>query len=90
MKWPPLIVWVLVSGMLFLTACADSIPDPDTQYGFLSGLIHGFILPFSFVVSIFDNDVAIYGIPNTGVWYDLEFLLGAGAILGGGGRGSKR
>ncbi len=80
---------VLLSAVFFLTACANSYPDPGTQYGFLSGLLHGFILPFSFIISIFDSDVAIYGLPNTGVWYDLGFVLGAGAILGGGGRSSK-
>ncbi|MCC6279862.1 MAG: hypothetical protein IT262_04630 [Saprospiraceae bacterium] len=55
------------------------------QYGFFSGLLHGFITPISFIVSLLDDNVAIYAVNNSGGWYDLGFLLGSGGwgILAG-------
>ncbi len=55
------------------------------QYGFLFGLLHGFITPISFIASLLDDNVAIYAVNNSGGWYDLGFLLGSGGwgILAG-------
>ena len=53
------------------------------------GLWHGFICLFTFVISVFRDDVAMYQVHNSGVWYDLGFLLGASASLGGSGRASS-
>ena len=53
------------------------------------GLLHGFIALFSFVASWF-TDVRIYAVPNSGVWYDLGYLLGVSAFFGGSGASSRR
>jgi len=78
---------VLLAAAL-LPACATQSPaiavDPP---GFLLGLLHGFIILFSFVASLF-TDYRIYAVPNSGIWYDLGFLLGAMSFLGGGGAGA--
>jgi hypothetical protein len=70
---------VLVFG---LASCADVEPVREClqgkQYGFLYGLLHGFITPVSFIGSLFDDNVAIYAVNNNGGWYDLGFLLGSG------------
>jgi len=67
---------------LFLFSCADTVPVDKCvtgkQFGFIYGLLHGFITPFSIVVSFFDDDVTIYAVNNTGWWYNLGFLLGSG------------
>jgi len=47
------------------------------RYGFIYGLLHGFITPVSFVVGLFQDDVAIYAVNNSGGWYDFGFLLGS-------------
>jgi hypothetical protein len=75
---------------LALTACATQ-PHPHEAGlpGFLPGLIHGFLMPFSFVCSFF-MDVRIYAYPNGGMWYDFGYLIGAALILGGGGASSRR
>jgi len=52
--------------------------------GFLFGVLHGFLILFSFIGSIF-TDVRIYAFPNSGGWYDFGYLLGASMFLGGGG-----
>ena len=82
-RLPLLIVFVL--GMILFSACAtqsfENIADPP---GFLKGLLHGFILLFSFIVSLF-TDYEIYAFPNAGGWYDFGFLLGIMIFFGGGG-----
>lgn len=51
--------------------------------GFWLGLLHGLIAPISLIGSFF-ADHRIYAFPNSGVLYDLGFLLGLSAWGGGG------
>ncbi len=48
------------------------------------GLWHGFILPFSFVFSLFLDNVHVYEVHNGGHLYDLGFVIGAFVIFSGG------
>ncbi|ACZ30148.1 hypothetical protein Xcel_1117 [Xylanimonas cellulosilytica DSM 15894] len=89
---------VVVAGGLLLAACAAganpsqgvAMGDTDPAVGFWYGLWHGLIIPVTFVVSLFNDNVSIYEVHNTGNWYDLGFLLGIACVLGGGGAGSRR
>lgn len=75
---------------LFLTSCAThSLTEVVDPPGFLKGLLHGFILLFSFIGSLF-TDYEIYAIPNSGGWYDFGFVLGVMFFFGGGGAGAKK
>jgi hypothetical protein len=58
------------------SGCAHQ-PKPvlDDAPGFLLGLWHGWIAPWSLIASLV-TDVRVYAFPNTGVWYDAGFLLG--------------
>lgn len=85
-----LLLLSFLSLLVFAVAsCADVEPVQEClkgeQYGFLFGLLHGFITPISFIVSLFDDNVAIYAVNNSGGWYDFGFLLGSGGwgILAG-------
>jgi hypothetical protein len=80
----------LGGAALLLAACATQ-PPPEVASppGFLSGLLHGFLILFSFIASLF-TDYRIYAYPNSGGWYDFGYLLGAMAFLGGSGAGAKR
>ena len=60
-------------------------PTPPAP-GFWLGLVQGFVAPFALIVNLF-TDVRIYAFPNAGGWYDLGYLLGVAAVLGGGGSG---
>jgi len=76
-----------VAIILLLSACASQIDagvatDAGSP-GFLWGLWHGFIFPFSWIGSLFDPDIAVYAVPNNGGWYDFGFFLGV-TVLGGG------
>lgn len=84
---------VAVLGLL-LSSCAAG-PNPaagtgEDPAGFLLGLWQGIILPVTFVISLFTDDVSIYEVVNNGNWYDFGFLLGVLISLGGGGAGAGR
>ena len=72
-----------------LASCATQPhPNGGDAPGFFLGLLHGFIIFFSFIGGLF-TDYRIYAFPNSGVWYDFGFLLGAGTALGGSGAASR-
>jgi hypothetical protein len=85
------IVWMGVG--LLLSGCAGRNPltgvaEGDNLAGFWWGLVQGMICPIAFVVSLFNPDVSIYEVHNSGAWYNAGFIIGAGAwgILSRGGR----
>ena len=75
--------------ILIVSSCAHQ-PEPSVYDlpGFLYGLLHGFLIFFSFIGSLF-TDVRIYAFPNSGGWYDFGYLLGASMFLGGGGASAR-
>lgn len=52
--------------------------------GFWLGLWHGVIAWVTFIVSLFDPQVSVYEVHNSGWPYNLGFVIGAGAFHGGG------
>ncbi len=79
-----------VATLIFISSCAtqslEQVLDPP---GFFKGLLHGFIVLFSFIASLF-TEYKIYAFPNAGGWYDFGFLLGVMLFFGGGGASSRR
>ena len=85
--------YTLLVALLF-TGCADVSPHVEdcitsSPYGFWGGLWHGMIIPFSWIGSLFSDDIAIYAYNNNGGWYDFGFILGLGALGGGSSKASK-
>lgn len=85
----------LVMLALLLASCAPganpavgTAGDAGVVAGFWQGLWHGIIAPVTFVISLFTENVSLYEVHNSGGWYDLGFVLGAGILFGGGGAGS--
>ena len=84
--WPFVI---LAAFALVFGSCTASQPhpgmvtSPEPIPGFWKGFWHGFIAPISFLVSLFSDEVRVYGFPNSGRWYDLGFMLGIGGFSGG-------
>ena len=72
---------------LLVSACAAQvdagISSGEDVPGFWWGLWHGFVFPWAWIGSLFDADIAVYAVPNTGGWYDFGFFLGI-TVLGGG------
>jgi len=88
-----LLFFVLIA-VLVVAGCAD-VTNIDAcrnaePYGFLGGLWHGIIAPFSFFGSLFSDKIAMYAVNNNGGWYDFGFVIGAGILFGGGSRAAKR
>lgn len=83
---------IVLTACLVLAACASAPPPPTAgsdPAGFLEGLWHGLILPIAFICSLFDDGIGIYETVNSGGWYDLGFLIGASAVLGGSGSAAR-
>jgi hypothetical protein len=81
-----------VAALLLLGACAAGANAEATPNGagFWLGLWHGIIVPVTFVISLFTDDVNIYEVDNNGNWYDFGFVLGLLMSFGGPAGGSAR
>jgi hypothetical protein len=73
-----------LAALLLLTACATAPLAIEGSRGLFWGLLDGAVAPIAFVVSWFSDSVGIYGVPNSGGWYDFGFLLGLMCWAGGG------
>ena len=82
---------LLAIPLALLTACAvqSNAVVQSGAPGFWLGVWHGFIFPFAFIVSLFNNEIAVYAVPNNGTWYNFGYFVGV-VFLGVGARSSKR
>jgi hypothetical protein len=85
----------LILVLIAMAGCApgpnrlsDAAGEKESAAGFWKGLWHGFIVLFTFIVSLFSDSVRIYEVNNTGGWYDFGFLLGVMIFFGGSGSGA--
>lgn len=88
---------LLLFVVLLLAGCApgpnklEKTPDEKGRVaGFWKGLWHGLISPITFIISLFNRNVRIYEVHNSGNWYNFGFVLGAGLFLQGGILGSRK
>jgi hypothetical protein len=89
------IVVTLALALVMLAGCApgpNELAGANTakSAGFWLGLWHGIIAPVTFIISLFNRNVQMYEVHNTGNWYNLGFLLGMSIIFGGGGASARR
>jgi len=76
------IVLSFILATFILTSCmpgsgANNIDEPA---GFFMGIWHGWIAPISLIMGLFNPEIRIYEIQNTGWWYDFGFYM---AIISG-------
>jgi hypothetical protein len=87
-----LVLAAVVGATLFLSSCAAGAnPEAGTGQdpaGFWLGLWHGFIVLFTFIISLFSDNVNVYEVANNGNWYDFGFVLGIMIFFGGSGGGA--
>ena len=78
--------------LLLLGACAAgaNAEVSSSGAGFWLGLWQGMIVPVTFVISLFNDNVNIYEVDNNGNWYDFGFVLGLTFPYGGVAGGSAR
>lgn len=71
-----------ITLMFLMSGCADvsnieqCLPAEEHTYGFWGGTWHGFIMVFSFIGSLFSDNIAVYAVNNNGGWYDFGFVGG--------------
>ncbi len=83
-------IFIILIIIILLLSCTAG-PNNQTNEkdsrgkiaGFFKGFWHGLICIFTLLISIFTDKVSIYEVHNSGFFYNLGFLLGAGAITGG-------
>ncbi len=70
---------------VLLASCAAGNPEftSENPAGFWYGLWHGIISVVALLIHIFNDNVGVYEINNSGGWYDFGFLLGIIAVWGG-------
>ncbi|MFC1493315.1 hypothetical protein ACFL6O_05085 [candidate division KSB1 bacterium] len=93
-----LVLAAIILALIMISACtpgpnrlAGSGTEMEDSAGFWKGLWHGFIVLFTFVASLFSNNISIYEVQNNGNWYNFGFLLGMMAFFGGsGGEATRR
>jgi len=88
MTKPRLALTALVPvAVLVLASCAagpNDVAQTSTEAaGFWLGLWHGLISPITFLISLFNQNVSIYEVHNSGNWYDFGFMLGVSTIFSG-------
>ena len=84
MKKNKLIILTLFA--LILTSCAHTLNIekclPNSEpLGFWYGVWHGMIVQFSFIVSLFSDNITIYDVNNNGAWYNFGFVFGIGWVI---------
>jgi len=71
----------------FKTASPNELKNSENQEGrvagFWLGLWHGLIAPFTFVISLFKEDIGVYEAHNNGRWYNFGFIFGLMIVFGG-------
>lgn len=69
---------IVLLTALFFWYVFDGLPRtyPTNHNNFLYGLVQGYYVVVTFIISLFNHKVTIYQTPNTGVSYNLGFVLG--------------
>lgn len=83
MKRKLAVITVLIAlAMFMLTGCipGDGTYTTVKPAGFIWGIWHGWIAPISLVAGLFNKNIRVYEVMNTGWWYDFGFYI---AIISG-------
>ncbi len=86
-----LILTLILTALLLISCTAGpniAAFGAEGPAGFWKGLWHGFIALFTFIISLFNDNVSMYEVVNKGGLYDLGFIIGVMAFWGGGGSGT--
>ncbi len=81
---------------LFITCVAGpnelvkTVNPEGNVAGFWKGLWHGFIAFFTFLVSLFSENVKVYEVHNSGSWYDFGFIFGVMMFFSGSNGAGKK
>jgi hypothetical protein len=71
--------------VLVLTACVpgDGKNTSEDPAGFFWGIWHGWLAPLSLIIGIFNKNIRVYEVFNTGWAYDVGFYMAVISGFGG-------
>lgn len=77
-----LLTIILVFTTMLISGCipGDGKADAENTAGFFWGIWHGWLAPLSLIISMFNRDIRIYEVYNSGWWYDFGYYM---AIISG-------
>lgn len=87
-----LVIFMIISALLF-SGCANSCEQIDyytgvmsepITYNFFGGILHGILMPFNFIGSLFSSCIEMYASNHVKGWYDFGYLIGVIFSIGGG------
>ncbi|NCC49545.1 MAG: hypothetical protein EOM13_10900, partial [Clostridia bacterium] len=72
MKKRMILIGLLMLVVLLVSGCVpgDGKADAENTAGFFWGIWHGWVAPISLIISLFNRNIRIYEIYNSGWWYD--------------------
>ena len=72
----------IISISLFMVGCVpgDGYNTAENPAGFFWGIWHGWVAPISLILGLFEKNIRVYEIHNSGWWYDFGFYI---AIISG-------
>jgi len=85
-----LVIFTMVSCTAGSNNLADTANNEGYLAGFWRGLWHGLTLLFTFIISLFNKNVNVYEVHNSGALYNLGYLIGVSIFFSGSGRAGKR
>lgn len=80
-----LLLIILILLAVSLTGCVpgDGSYTQEDPAGFFWGVWHGWIAPISLIMGLFQENIRIYEVNNTGWAYDLGFYIAVISGFGG-------
>jgi hypothetical protein len=71
--------------LVALSGCipGDGSASASDPAGFLWGIWHGWLAPLTLIIGIFDHNIRVYEVYNSGWWYDFGFYMAIIAGFGG-------
>ncbi|TYQ12697.1 UNVERIFIED_CONTAM: hypothetical protein Cloal_3729 [Acetivibrio alkalicellulosi] len=76
---------IFIVSILLLMGCVpgDGTYTDTKPAGFFWGIWHGWIAPVSLIISIFNKNIGIYEVSNTGFGYNFGFYIAVISGFGG-------
>lgn len=71
--------------MLAMTGCipGDGTYTASKPAGFFWGIWHGWVAPISLIIGLFNKNIRVYEVMNTGWWYDFGYYIAVISGFGG-------
>lgn len=65
---------------LLCSSCSGGNSEVEPA-GFFIGFLQGFVIYFSWILSLFNDNIVIYESFNNGGWYDFGYVLGVATLV---------